>query len=432
MNLRLFIASSAFGCLLTPSLLAQELTLEQVYNAALKNTESVRMAEQRENQARERMEQSDGALLPTISASAAYQRLDDTGQPNFDTDNSTAKLTLQQPLFRGFGEYAARRSAEHELSARSAGVQQARIDLYTQVARAYYDLANQEQEIENINTLIELTERRVKDLKQRMRIGRSRDTEVLTAEAQVANLESQQQQAKTALSQAQDKLMALTGLSGKIKVATKSSQVEQIKLPEVTSQLKSLENRPDLKALREESASLTEQTAIARAGHWPSLDLTGNYYLHREGALKDSNWDISLGLTVPLYQGGIVSSRVREYAAKAAEKNEMLHQAEREARVDLQAAHERVAGGLAQVKTLEKAFKVSEANYKAHLRDYRYSLVTHLEVLQALNSFQETKRTLDKARFQTLIAYAELQAEAAAVPGMSAGASHEPVGNINP
>lgn len=432
MKLRLLIASGTLCWLVAPYSLAQDLTLEQVYRAALKNTESVRIAKQREIQAKEKIEQADGALLPNLSASAAYQRLDDTGQPNFDTDNSTAKLSLQQPLFRGFGEYAARRAAGHELSARAANVEQAQIDLYAQVARAYYDVATQEQEIENIGHLIELTQRRVKDLKQRMRIGRSRDTEVLTAEAQVANLESQRQQAQTALSQAQDKLMALTGLSQKISVAVKAEQVNKIKVADISTQLKNLERRPDLKALRAESESLKEQTAVARSGHWPSVDLTGNYYLHRDGALKDSNWDVTLGVTVPLYQGGIVSSRVRESASRAAEKEDMLRQAEREAKVDLQAAYERVTGGLAQIKTLEKAYKVSESNYKAHLRDYSYSLVTHLEVLQALNSFQETKRTLDKARFQTLIAYAELQAEAVAVPGMSSGASNESVIDINP
>lgn len=432
MKLRLLIVSGALCWLIAPSSRAQDLTLEQVYRAALKNTEGVRIAEQRKIQAKEKMEQADGSLLPNISASAAYQRLDDTGQPNFDTDNSTAKLSLQQPLFRGFGEYAARRSAEHEFSARTASVQQAKIELFAQVARAYYDVATQKQEIENIGHLIELTQRRVKDLKQRMRIGRSRDTEVLTAEAQVATLESQRQQAQTALSQAQDKLMALTGISTKMGVAAKAEQANNIKLPDISTQLKSVEKRPDLTVLREESESLKEQTAVARSGHWPSLDLTGNYYLHRDGALKDSDWDVTLGITIPLYQGGIVSSRVRESASRAAEKEDMLRQAEREAKVEIRAAYDRVTGGLAQIKTLEKAYKVSESNYKAHLRDYGYSLVTHLEVLQALNSFQETKRTLDKARFQTLIAYAELQAEAAAVPEINAGASDEPVRDINP
>lgn len=432
MKLCLLIVSSALCWLHGSVSLAQELTLEQVYSAALKNTESVRMAELREAQAKERLDQTNGALLPNLSASAAYQRLDDTGQANFDTDNTSAKLSLQQPLFRGFGEYAARRSAQHEVMARSANVQQARVDLYALVARAYYDVATQDQEIKNIGTLIELTERRVKDLKQRMRIGRSRDTEVLTAEAQVATLESQRQQAQTALLQAQDKLMSLSGLTEKVAVAAKPEQANSIKVDDISTQLKSLEQRPDLKALRAESESLKEQTAVSRAAHWPSIDLTGNYYLHREGTLKDSDWDVTLGVTVPLYQGGIVSSRVRESASRAAEKEEMLRQAEREAKIDLQAAHERVTGGLAQIKTLERAYKVSEANYKAHLRDYRLSLVTHLEVLQALNSFQETKRTLDKARFQTLIAYAELQAEAAAVPRMNAGEADESARDINP
>lgn len=49
-------------------------------------------------------------------------------------------------------------------------------------------------------------------------------------------------------------------------------------------------------------------------------------------------------------------------------------------------------------------------------KDYGFSLVTNLDVLQSLNTFQSTKRNLDKTRVDMMSAFAELMASVAQIP----------------
>ncbi|XAO71972.1 MAG: TolC family protein [Acetobacteraceae bacterium] len=61
------------------------------------------------------------ALMPQISATAAYQRVKNQGYGSFEIDNKYALLTLSLPIYQGGAEYAAVREARQEyLAARRA------------------------------------------------------------------------------------------------------------------------------------------------------------------------------------------------------------------------------------------------------------------------------------------------------------------------
>ncbi|UYH51832.1 TolC family outer membrane protein [Candidatus Kirkpatrickella diaphorinae] len=61
------------------------------------------------------------ALMPQISATAAYQRVKNQGYGSLETDNKYALLTLSLPIYQGGAEYAAVREARQEyLAARRA------------------------------------------------------------------------------------------------------------------------------------------------------------------------------------------------------------------------------------------------------------------------------------------------------------------------
>src|SRR5690606_36906156 len=83
-------------------------------------------------------------------------------------------------------------------------------------------------------------------------------------------------------------------------------------LPSITEYMDKLKSRPDLAARRQEIKVSESQIDIAKGGHYPSLDLVTNYYFDRTGVLQTSEWDLALVVSVPLYQGGTVTSQVRE------------------------------------------------------------------------------------------------------------------------
>src|SRR5436309_1277841 len=88
---------------------ADPLTLRDCFRAALKRSEV--LAGQRELvvQAQEHYSQAWGSILPSVNAFYSYLQQDSSGLAGTGSAASqpTMKITADQPLFRGFREFAA-------------------------------------------------------------------------------------------------------------------------------------------------------------------------------------------------------------------------------------------------------------------------------------------------------------------------------------
>jgi outer membrane protein len=182
------------------------------------------------------------------------------------------------------------------------------------------------------------------------------------------------------------------------------------------SYLARIEQRPDVRAARQRLTAANENVDVARGAHLPSLDLYANRYLERRGTLADVDWDVQLALTVPIYAGGSVQSRVRESLSQREQADLAVSQAGRLAAQEIRSLHQSVALDRAQLEALEMATEAARKNYEVQLRDYRLGLVTNLDVLQALTAFQGNKRALDRARYTAKANYFKLEAAAVRRP----------------
>lgn len=396
--------------------------LGAAYQAALTKTEGVEMQAAVARQAEERLSQATGKIFPNVSLLASYLVQDSpvgsgSGSTSAFTrqDQSSARVNLTQPLFRGLGEWAERRSREALWKGAQALEKQAKVSLYSAVAQSYYQTLTAGKDVDNLRAMKELTQKRTEELKGRVRIGRSRKGELLAAEAQVATLEAQIESAEAVLDQTRETFALTTGLPRDTQLLDPKEDLPGT-VPPLETLLLLIEARPDLQAKKQELEAADESTVVARAGHLPSLDFTANYYLRRTGVLADAKWDLGVNLTIPLFQGGVIQSGLRESYEKKKEKELSLSLSRRQAVKEIKALYRELSGQMAQHRALKNALTIAENNYTVQNRDYRFGLSTHLDVLQALNSFQETKRLLDRTRFQALAAFASLKAATGTVP----------------
>src|SRR6185295_4454258 len=101
------------------------------------------------------------------------------------------RITASQPLFRGFREFAGIRQQRDLVEAQGAAWKAAVIQLYKDVATSFYTIVALEKDLANVREEIGLYDRRVKDLNARVRIGRSRVSEVLTVQSLQSTLSAQ-------------------------------------------------------------------------------------------------------------------------------------------------------------------------------------------------------------------------------------------------
>ena len=314
-------------------------------------------------------------------------------------------VSLSYSIFDGMRDYIAAKSAGLKTESARLQLARARQALYQDVARAYINLANIRQELSVRQAQLEVSNNRIKELRDREQIGRSRESEVVAAQAQLAMDDADLQSAWSRESLAQFELRFLTGLNADM-------EPEQLRLPEnhqIEPYLAGAARRFNVEAARKALEAARLDADIAKKLVWPSLYLDADYYLKRPSPNQDSQWAGILTLKIPLYTGGFVSASVDQASARSAAAEFALKLAIRRAGTEVRQAYSILMHSIAVIESLRKALKLADENARYQARDYTLGLVTNLDVLNAQNTLLQTKLKLEQARAQTCLAGVQLE-----------------------
>ena len=320
-------------------------------------------------------------------------------------DIPEARIQASQPLFHGWREFLAFRAAKHVTRGYELQLRRAEELLYQDVAQAYLNLSNAQEEIRIRETILRTHQDRLKELKQRERIGRSRKSEVLAEETQLAILEADLTQAKSDEQVFQEALKFLTGLHENLRPLF----LPLPPLPPIDLARQLYQSRSDVEAAREELASQDLRVSVEKRGYWPTIDLNGNYYLYRVGFQEKIKWDVTVAGSLPLYTGGEQKALIQQAEARRGSAAQSLYIAKRRAAMEIETAYKQLTSSLMIVHTLDRAVLLSNANIQAQGQDYRYGLVTNLDVLTTLNVHQDTALKLSNARHQATLYSVQLE-----------------------
>lgn len=413
----MIIRISLFSFVLLASFEASSaVNLKASFEAAKKNMESIKRADSVVDQANELKIRAKSAVLPTITAQGTYTKIDRPtaagSSPFLLLEQHSASLKLVQPLIKGGALAAYDYSKDNFLLAKFQR-DATELNLYQLVINSFYNLQIAQVDVKNVQELLKFSRERVKEIRDRAGIGRSRRSEVVEAEAQLMIAESQYQQTLITLDETKRAYAFYTGFDPD-KIDLKD---DEPKFSGTLSEyLKKVQDRPDIQASRQDARLADRQVSIAKGGHYPSLDFIGNYYLSRTGVLDSSDWDVGLALSIPLYEGGSVSAAVKEAAhgRRIAELQyaENLRAAER----DIAFNYQSIVQLKSQLKALKEALAKSQEAYRLIQQDYKLGLVTNLDVLQSLNTFIETKRSHAKLQYITHSQIKNLEASVGVLP----------------
>jgi len=408
--------------MLTPSL-SRALTLEECYAKALVQSEALQIQGEDLKQAEAQYRQALSGILPNLkfNLTSLIQDTENTGNSGGSSntalrrETTISKFSLKQPLFKGLKELSAMSGAKMDLSRRDWLYKRARVNLYQDVAQAYYLVQFLEKERDNIQTQITQTKDRISELNARTRLGKSRDSEVLTAESQLLSVQADDAAEEGKIATARDLLSFFVGedvITTQLTPMTNS--VPQLPPPDI-SLAKALA-RSDMKAAEDDVLVRKYGVRFARSGYSPLLDVTGNYYVHRPGVLKDTDWDLLFNLDVPLFQGGAVKADVQNALSSYRQAKLARQQLERQIRQLVHQAEAKLSDTLAQAKILEKEKKKAKKSYDAQVKEYRLGLVNNLDVLAALNALTNIKQNRDRAHIQSWMEWVNLQAATEETP----------------
>ena len=373
----------------------------------------------------EKLPQARALLLPSINLGAAVHYNDvqadypssvfPSGRRDYYDYNYGVNIT--QPLYRPQNNASYEqakvqvRQAQNQLSA--AGQ-----DLITRVAQGYFDVLLARVNLSTIRSQKSAVAEQLEQAKRNFIVGTATITD------------SREAQARYDLVVAQE-------LVGENDLEVKSRALEQI-VGKPVGRLAGLAtpvtlNPPepaDMNAWVEQAYQSSLQVALARqnveiaaqeirkadAGHYPTLDAVGSLAQNYANSSPQGFGSdikalvVGLQLNIPLYQGGGISSRVREAVASQERARQDLESTRRTVALQTREAFLGVTSGLGQIKALRQAVGSTTLQLESTKLGQEVGVRTAVDVLNAEQQLAAAQRDLAQAVYNTLLSQLRLKA----------------------
>ncbi|MBU8539285.1 efflux transporter outer membrane subunit [Falsiroseomonas tokyonensis] len=303
--------------------------LDQLMQAAMAGNLDLAAAAARLRQADAEVRISGAALLPTVDGDiqAARSRSSNRNLGSSASANNSFGTGLSASYELDFWgrNRAILDSARSSATAARYAIGVTALSTQSSVATALFNVLGAQEQLEIQRGNLEVAERNLSILRQRVAVGTATGLDVAQQETVVA----QQRAAIPPLQQTAEQnsfaLGTLTGVApGEIDI--RAVRLDSLVVPVIEPGLPSevLARRPDVQQAEANLAAANANVAAARAALFPTIALTGSGGLQslaldtllRPGATV---YSLAAGLTAPIFDGGALRAQVEQFSARQAE-----------------------------------------------------------------------------------------------------------------
>ena len=412
------------------SLQAQPLKLMDVYQQALAHDASLASALSANRAAQEIIEQGKALYRPTVNFNAetnalksSFHYLSTSSTDRSQFENYRYGVDARQPIFRQQNLIQIDQ-ATTQVSIADKQLNVAQQALMLRTTQAYFDVLMAQDRIDLIVAQKTAIAGQLAQAQANFDLGTATITDANEAQARYDLVVAQEIAALNEFEIAKHAVQAITGqLPQRLANVKLQLKANEMGLSMATWQELALLNNLNIQ-IQQDTAKLADQE-IARnqAGHLPTLDAVASYTnsyangtISRFGAGNELQvGSIGLQLQIPLYEGGAVSSRVRQAQLNKQRAQDDLTAVRRQTELDTQRAYLNLSSSIAQLKALDQAVISSQSQLDATQLGYQVGVRTSVDVLNAQQQFFSAKRDVAQARYNYLINIIRLKAAAGVV-----------------
>ncbi|MFP4277172.1 MAG: TolC family outer membrane protein [Wenzhouxiangella sp.] len=414
----------ALGVALSPLALAVDLL--GVYELAQTNDAELRAAERRLAVAGEIPVQTRAALLPQLSGSASQtlgrssSSVGGTDLPSNDVDQRNYSIRLNQSIYDD-ANYGRLERGRAELAAADARYQEAFQSFLLRVSQRYFDVLTALDTVRFSEAEETALRRQFEQAEQRFEVGLAAVTDVHEARATWDGARARVIVAENALEDAREALRETTGTW----FENFAGLVEDVPLspPEPANSEEwvkvALESSPLVQQQRSQVDVADADLRIARAGHLPSLGLSGSYSRNQNNefvardpetqtpigttTFQTDGWQLGLTLNIPIFEGFATQSRRRQAGESLRLADDVLDQAERAVVRQTETAYRAVIAGIREVEARRQALVSAESALEATNAGFEVGTRTIVDVLISEQRLFQAQRDYSNARHQFIL-----------------------------
>ena len=383
--------------------------LNEVYHMALENDPTFKAQQASFKASKQAIPQAIAKFLPNLNGQATTTGIHSgiPAQGNYNTKNYS--LNLSQPVYRpehwtNFDQ--ARHVEKQALATLMASGQ----DLIVRVSEQYFAVLGAEDDLEFASAQRKAFARQLEQTKQRFEVGLIAITDVHEAQARHDSALANEIAAQNNVANQYEKLREITGIpvDTLAKLMTQDKTLLMPPSPEEEQTWVDTAQKHNLDIRAAQEASLVAKGTIANnvTGHLPKVDLSAQVARNKSAPPFDDLYgqkSINLTLSVPIFEGGGVTFRVKEAQARYVEALKKLDYQRKSAYSTTRQKYRGVLTQISQVKSLKQAVVSNESALKATSAAYEVGTRTIVDVLNAESSLLSAKRDYAKARYNYVL-----------------------------
>lgn len=319
-------------------------------------------------------------------------------------------VSLTQPLFRGGRTLAATSGAENDIRAARARLLETEQNILLQAATAYLNVYRDQAVLRLNQNNEEVLQRQLEATRDRFEVGEITRTDVHQAEARLARSKADRIQSAGDLETSRANYLNIVGEPAPVTLT----------LPERVSDLPdsaeeavriAVVNNPGVIAAEFDRRASMDNVDEVWGELLPEVDVTASSTRELQTSTENSlrtTHEVTLNLTIPIYQQGSVYSRLRQARQDAAESTLLIDTERRDAAEAGTQAYESHVTARAQVDAFQTQIEASIVALEGVQREAAVGSRTVLDILDAEQELLDSRVSHVRSERDELVAAYEL------------------------
>ncbi|MEM9530345.1 MAG: TolC family outer membrane protein [Pseudomonadota bacterium] len=403
--------------------------LMDVYRLALESDPQLSAAAAQQRSTDEVKRQAFASFLPNLNGTVSYSDTSGgfvlvNGQVgDIESERENLQVTLSQPVYRQ-ANFTRLNASKAQVLQAEADYNVALNNLMVRVSEAYFGVLTAEDALKFATAEETANARQLEQAEQRYEVGLTAITDVHEARASYDRARANVIVAQNTLDDSREALAEITGEDIQtLRVLREDYSLASPQPAAMTDWVDAaLSSNPGVLSRKFAADSAYHNIRTQRAGHYPSLDANVTYQdTTNSGALGPFSTEtqdftsFGLTLTVPIYEGGAVSSRSRQAAADYDAALDRLEQERRGVTRSTRNNFRAVLAGISQVEAFRQSVVSAQSALEATEAGFEVGTRTIVDVLLSQRTLFQAQRDYSQARHDLVLNRLRLRASAGSI-----------------
>lgn len=398
-----------FISILTASLFAvnlSALTLNEAIDISIKNNHDIKSQNFDYLESLDNIKLSNSSFLPKVNLGFSYNNRDEAY--SYIEEDGIVTASASYNLFNGFKDISNKNAANYLSQGSKYSLNAMKQDIILNTKTAYINYLDKQNALETYKSAYKLFQEQYIDSQNRYKEGLIAKNDLLQVQVNMSSAKQNVVKAQGVLKISKYTLSNILG--GKDLKNEKIQALEENSLKIKEYDIKNLENRSEVQALKMSMQALKQQKKSIKSTYYPKVDaaLSHNKYYEDAAKIYEDHNILSLSASWNLYNGGYDDTNQNIYRTRYLKAKSQLAKTNLDIKLQYENAISNLEVAIDNLKTANLSLEQSNENYEIVKNRFDEGISTSTDLTDANYLLTQSKQNFSSAYFNKYLAIATL------------------------